>query len=172
MSTETNKKALTETEVISALEYLADFSWKSFDGNRNYEWKTNFALWAALAGFAGLMLRENIHVSAVVAIIVSAMISVVFLVYWLAWTTSMWRRNYDDTESAWADLHEIRKLINVPAHAAHRPEIENAPSWGYRDYINVWGNWSRGSQLALTLIFCLIAIAVILAAVPSVSPQY
>jgi hypothetical protein len=171
MSTETGEKPFKKTEMISALEHLADFSWKSFDGNRNYEWKTNFALWAVLAGFAGLIFKDNTHLSVLVAGFVSAMILGVFLVYWLAWTTGMWRRNYDDTKNAWADWRQIRELIKVPAQPTNRPEIENTPTWDYRDYINVWKNWSRGSQLGLTLMFCLVAVAAIIAAIPSASVQ-
>jgi hypothetical protein len=133
---------------------LANYSWKEFDGRRAQEWKANFALWAALAAITGFLFSQNIKVSVSLAVWISGFLLGVYLIYWLPWTTGMWRRNYLDTEEARAALDEACRIIRF--ERGERPkDVHPQRDWG--DYFRVMRAWSRGSQLALTAAFVLLA---------------
>jgi hypothetical protein len=146
---------------VNALIELANYAWKDFDGRRAQEWKANFSLWAALAAVAGLSTWQTIDVRPWFAICFWAFLVAIFIVYWLLWTTGMWRRNFSDTEKAKNALASIREMIDEK-EPPEPPELEKKrrkfdPKFDRFDYFRVWENWSRGAQLCFTALFILIA---------------
>jgi hypothetical protein len=150
-------RELTEGEKIHALQRLADLHWKSFDGNRLQEWKANFSLWAALGAFAGLALSGRAEIPRTAAVLLTIMIAGIFIVYWTAWTTGMWRRNEIDLNLIKEITQRIREIIDEPT-ASPVSGRSPRPQGNAYDHLRVWGNWSRRTQLLWTGLFAGVAI--------------
>lgn len=99
---------------VKALFDLANYLWKDFDGRRAQEWKANFALWAALAALVGITTWQNVTLSRGLAWCISIFLVWVVLVYWLVWTTGMWRRNFETTQEANEALSRARAIVGEP----------------------------------------------------------
>ena len=146
------EKGEFKRERAGALMKLAESSWKEFDTRRTYEWKVNFALWAALAALAGILLRGEAHLNLILAIILAVLILLINVVYILLWTRGMHARNKIDQTNAhfyWL-LVEQELGIKDERHKAYKESAEKEP---------FWKNWSRGTQVTITMIITILAAA-------------
>jgi hypothetical protein len=149
-----------------ALIALGNAHWRDFDTRRSYEWRTSFALWTALRALAALMAKGDAVIIPAVAVCIGLIVLAVFLVYWLFWMTGMWRRNEDDLFYAYESWNAARVLLGLTVY--RNPERKQSSDKKrlarfLKDSRTVWKNWSRGSQLLVTLMFSCAAWAAILA---------
>ena len=142
---------------IKALIDIANYHWKEFDGRRLQEWKANFSLWTALAALVAFSNWKEANLTLNLVLSVEAFLLWVFMVYWIGWTTGMWRRNDRDIRTARRAMERVRQIIGELVEDDKKDNVRIAPSQTPCDYINVARNWSRGSQLAFTFGFCLLA---------------
>ena len=145
-------KALTAKDRVAALTKLAESWWKEFDTRRTYEWKVNFTLWAALAAFAGLLLKGEAHFALTLAILLAIPILLINVVYVLWWTQGMHARNRIDTANAHHCWHLVEIELGLKdadtKHNVYQKPAEKEP---------YWKNWSRGTQITITFLFTILA---------------
>jgi hypothetical protein len=91
----------TERERIRNALKLAEARWRDFDRRRAYEWKVNFALWAALGSFSGFLWKIDNVIDKRYAITVIILLIAFGLLYWFRWTVGLWRRNKYDQDAAY-----------------------------------------------------------------------
>jgi hypothetical protein len=142
---------------IDTLFRLADQSWRSFDTNRSYEWKMSLALWTVLAAFAALLAKGDVKIQSQLFVwFATTGIVLIFLAYWIFWTTGGWRHNYFEVEDTYDLLKRVRWLIGEPPGRA--PLEGPKPKDRASDVFLAPRNWSRAFQLIVTFILAFVAI--------------
>jgi heme A synthase len=144
-----------DKELLEGCLKLADAAWRDLDKRRSYEWRINFALWTALAVFAGLGLKGEIDLAspfpllgqAGLLILLLLLLAFIGFVYISWWTAGIQDRNKKDRLAAnfyWNKIDEELKT-------GYDKETRAAKEEGW------WENWSHRSQVAITLVFLIIA---------------
>jgi uncharacterized membrane protein len=162
-----SKNRLELKDKVSVLMKLADYDWRNFDGRRAQQWKTNLTLWTALAALAGFASWKEINIQPWLAACIYVFLGLVFLVYWLPWTTGMWRRNFDDAKNARMTLSRVRTLLNEPIARKNVIQSRFPPKGNWKDYGRVWLDWSRFAELLFTVLFLLIAGLAVYSRIPA-----
>jgi hypothetical protein len=141
---------LSSKDRIKLLLKLADAAWRDFDQRRSYEWKINFALWAALGSFAGFLFKGGPKIYGMRAYSVYAILFLIGCIYTLLWTRGLKRRNYEDQAAAHHYWSQADKVIGV-ASPRVRSQFQAASS---RPLVKTWSHFS---QVAITSLFLIIA---------------
>jgi hypothetical protein len=136
---------------IDAMFRLAEARWRSFDTRRSYEWKVNFSIWAATAALTGFLLKGGPQPIWIVGWAVSSSV-IIFLVYWIFWSTPLWRRNQHDFDQANRDWMRVQELLKQPTTSL---AVELMPHTSWIDIFRIWKDWSRFSQLTVTTMLLL-----------------
>ena len=130
---------------------LAEDAWKCLDTPRAYEWKVAFGLWTALAAFSGFVLRGEVPIMPSGIWSVSALFIAIWCVFTFIWIRGLHLRNSFDrslAEQYWIAA-EV-ELGVVSDRAAKRPQFQHE---------GAWRNWSHLTQIVVTGIFVIMAIA-------------
>jgi hypothetical protein len=149
MGTEDNKGL--DRDRLEILLKLADVSWRDMDTRRPTEWRANLALWGGLAIFSGLVLKGEATVPGLLKFVVAAILTGIVVVYTFWWTRWQYRRNWQDLRIANYFWDRVEDGLGV--HSP-RPRSSDGPEPTHF----LW-NWSRGSQVLITWLFLLAAIA-------------
>jgi hypothetical protein len=148
-----------KTEVLLK---LADVFWRSHDARRSYEWKVNFALWPAIAVFAGLLLRGNAEMAPTIWVkfLITTLLIGILLVY-LWWKHGIHSKNSKDKFRELSYLYLIQQGLELAQKITEelgitdgkilgKPSEEPPEPW-YLD-------WSQGPQIVITAILIFAAI--------------
>jgi hypothetical protein len=145
-----NRKDL-DRDGLEILLKLADVSWRDFDGRRPTEWRANLALWGALGLFSGLVLKGETTVPGHLKIVVSVILIVIGGVYTFWWTRGMYKANWDNRNAANYFWDKVEGALEV---RFPRPRYSESPAPAH-----FLRNWSRRSQVSITWLFVLMAVA-------------
>jgi hypothetical protein len=149
MATE-NKKDF-DRDRLEILLKLADVSWRDFDARRPTEWRANLALWGGLGLFSGLVLKGEATVPGHLRVVVSAILVAIAVVYTFWWTRGMHRRNWQYRNDANYFWDRVEDALEV---RSPRPRCSESPA-----PTHFLKNYSHGSQVSITWLFVLMAIA-------------
>jgi hypothetical protein len=152
-------RGIAPQDKIDDLLKLAEFHWQSFDGRRNAQWKVNLALWASLAALAGLLAKGEVTLSQQQGAAFTVIVGLLFLIYWLFWSTGMWLRNGEDMSRAYAMVNIARGVLGLDSLQHNESNLTTVDRIGrgrrwIQSRIAIWSDWSRGSELSITLLFC------------------
>jgi len=178
MSTLTNK--------YESLRWMADAAWRRFDSRRSYEWKANFALWAAFGSITGFLIgRPALDTkSCVFVTVITLFIWVGYFTFWAPWLHSS---NARDQQTAYHWENALRRMINerLPSHlepphdwpstsltvtAGDEPERSAKGRFDYYKRIfrvfwcepsGIWGNASALSQLITTTLLWVLVLGAV-----------
>jgi len=136
---------------LEILLKLAEAAWRDFDTRRPTEWKANLALWGGLGLFSGFVLKGEAMVPGHLKVVVSVVLVAIGLVYTFGWTRGQYHRNWQDRKIADYFWDRVEEALGV---RSPRPRCSDsrAPPHFLR-------NWSRGSQVLITWLFVLMAVA-------------
>jgi len=142
---------MADKDKVESLMKLADFSWRDYSERRSIEWKTNFALWLALATFASFMFQNQSVLPEGIKILITAGLAVTFLVYTFLWKAEVKARNRSDKRLVQYYLNKVNEELGVEPPAATPQKA-----------------MTHLSQVILTFIFVLLAVLSVWAPIQAV----
>ena len=104
---------MPDKDKVEALMKLADFSWRDYSERRSIEWKTNFALWLALATFASFMFQNQSVLAVEFKLLITAILILTFLVYTFLWKAEVKARNRSDKRLVQYYLSKVNEELGV-----------------------------------------------------------
>ena len=145
-----NKKDF-DRDRLEILLKLAEAAWRDFDTRRPTEWRANLALWGALGLFSGFVLKGEATVPGHLKILVSVLLVTIGSVYTFWWTQGQYLRNWQDRKIADYFWDRVEDALKV---RSPRPRYSDGSV-----PVHFLKNWSRRSQVSITWLFVLMAIA-------------
>jgi hypothetical protein len=142
-------KIISDKERAELAMRLGDRLWRDFDKRRSFEWKLNFALWPALAAFAGLVLRGDVQLKLAAVVGIALALVAIFLLFALVWTPGLRHRNWRDQSGAHAYWKQSATAAGLEAPPVHERRQLEAP---------LWKAWSHVTQMGVTLLLIIVAI--------------
>lgn len=149
---------MTEVEKnqFDALSTLWKGAWDQFNERRKYEFQISIAVWTAIGSFSGFLLsKDNLKIDKTFAI--GVIIGLIWiLVLYFNWTYGLAKANKKDRSKAFHYEVKMQNLSRSNFGVGHQNSIQRTGS-------SVWilTNWSHGTQIWITCIFTLIAIATV-----------
>lgn len=137
---------MPDKDKVETLIKLADFSWRDYSERRSIEWRTNFALWLALAVFASFMFQNQSVLAVGLKILITAGLTAIFLVYTFLWKAEVKARNRSDKRLVQYYLSKVNEELGVepPVPTPQKP-------------------LTHLTQVIITFIFVLMAVLSVLA---------